>query len=108
MSDERDPLMVANESIGPCSGGPCVEAQEHIWELLDGELTGDMCTRIEEHLADCGPCRRLRDDEQQLKDAIHRACGCESVPSDVRSRVLTFMQNMCSDTANSQAPSRQN
>ncbi len=79
---------------GPCTDGPCTEAQEHLWDYLDGEMSAGDCAKIKAHIEDCPPCLEMFNNEQKVKDAVHRACGCESAPQDLRSRVTSLIASL--------------
>lgn len=76
------------------AGCPCSEAQDHVWDYLDGELTEQDCGRIREHLSTCESCARTFDTEQKMKDAVSRACGCDEAPQDLRSRVAALVEGL--------------
>jgi mycothiol system anti-sigma-R factor len=82
---------------GPCGGGPCDEAQQHVWDYLDGELCEGDCEGIKAHLAQCTPCRELFDSEQRMKDAVSRACGCDEAPQDLRSKITAMVSALRSE-----------
>lgn len=88
MSDEAATLP---EGAGPCTEGPCMEAQQHLWDYLDGELSSGDCAKIKAHVESCPPCEEMFNSEKKIKDAVHRACGCESAPQDLRSRVASMI-----------------
>src|SRR5262245_7344081 len=44
----------------------CNDCQELISDYVDGELEPGAQTKIENHLADCEPCRAVRDDLLQI------------------------------------------
>lgn len=75
----------------PCGGGPCSEAQEHVWDFLDGEMTDGDCARIRSHIEDCETCKTLFDSEQRIKQAVSRACGCESAPQDLKGKIVAMI-----------------
>lgn len=78
-------------SAGPCSDGPCTEAQQHLWDYLDGEMSEGDCAKIKAHIEQCPPCEELFNNEAKFKKAVNRACGCESAPQDLRSRVISMI-----------------
>ena len=75
----------------PCSGGPCSEAQEHVWDFLDGEMKESDCARIRSHIEECPTCKSLFDNEQKIKSAVSRACGCESAPQDLKGKIVALL-----------------
>lgn len=65
----------------------CETALELMSAALDGELTADEQAQLDEHLAQCGPCRALFDD----LTAIHGACDDWEVapPPELREKILS-------------------
>ncbi len=81
----------------PCNDGPCNEAKGHLWDYLDGELTGGDCDRIKSHIKECPPCDELFRNEQKVKDAVSRACGCEQAPPDLQNRITAMVGRLRSE-----------
>lgn len=90
MNEQSTPQQESAQA-SPCSGGPCTDAQDHVWDYLDGELNDGDCGRIKSHLESCDHCRETFDSEQKMKDAVSRACGCDAAPQDLRSRVVAMV-----------------
>lgn len=84
-----------------CTEGPCVEAQEHVWEVIDGEMSADDCARIRAHFEACPPCDEVYHNERKVKDVVARACGCESAPQDLRGRVTALIVRLRIETCGS-------
>lgn len=76
------------------AGCPCSEANEHVWNYLDGELDEGNCARIKEHLETCGECNDQYNNEQKLKDAVSRSCGCEEVPITLRAEISVLVARL--------------
>ena len=66
----------------------CSHALMQVYEYLDGEMGPDDCTKIREHLAQCGPCLKEYDIDQMLKTVVRRSCGCESAPTQLRMQIM--------------------
>ena len=88
MSDDATKLPAG---AGPCTNGPCTEAQQHLWDYLDGEMSEGDCAKIKAHIEECPPCAETFNNEAKFKEAVQRACGCESAPQDLRSRVVSMI-----------------
>jgi mycothiol system anti-sigma-R factor len=73
---------------------PCSEVLARIYGYLDGELDGADCATIRQHLDECGPCLREYGLEEVVKKLVHKHCGCDPVPGDLRARVLTRIQQV--------------
>ena len=75
------------DSISGNGTCPCSEANEHVWDYLDGELDDQNCARIKEHLASCETCQDQYESELKLKEAVSRSCGCDEVPITLRAEI---------------------
>lgn len=72
----------------------CSEVLEKVYLYLDGEAEETDCTKIRQHLDECGPCLRQYGLEDAVKALVKRSCGCEDVPVDLRARVLVRLQQV--------------
>jgi mycothiol system anti-sigma-R factor len=59
---------------------------------LDGEIEEVRCSQIRAHLDECGPCLREYGLEEAVKRLVHKHCGHEAVPSELRTKVLWRIQ----------------
>lgn len=84
-----------------CTDGPCAEAQEHVWEFIDGEMSAEDCARIRAHFQVCPRCDEVYHSERKVKDVVARACGCESAPQDLRGRVTALIVRLRIETCGS-------
>lgn len=75
---------------------PCSEVLARVYDYLDGELdiTSYSYTEIRQHLDECGPCLREFGLEEVVKKLVHKHCGRDLVPSDLRERVLLRIQQV--------------
>ena len=64
----------------------CTETLRELYEYLDGELTDDKRTYIENHLNDCSPCYEVFDFEAELRMVVRKRCT-ETVPEHLRLRI---------------------
>ena len=76
---------------------PCSEVMDHLYEFLDSELPDGDCGRIRQHLDECGPCLREYGLEESVKKLVHKSCGCDPVPQDLRAKVLVRIQQVRAD-----------
>jgi len=63
-----------------------------VYSYLDGEIEDAGCAEIREHLDECGPCLREYGLEEAVKRLVHKHCGAEPVPSELRTKVLSRIQ----------------
>jgi mycothiol system anti-sigma-R factor len=68
---------------------PCSEVLARVYSYLDGEIEDPGCSQIREHLDECGPCLREYGLEEAVKRLVHKHCGHEAVPSELRTKVLS-------------------
>ena len=71
---------------------PCTEVLALVYSYLDGEMEDTSCIEIREHLDECGPCLREYGLEEAVKRLVHKTCGSEKVPHELRTKVLTRIQ----------------
>jgi mycothiol system anti-sigma-R factor len=71
---------------------PCIEVLDRIYTYLDGELDQGSCAEVRHHLDECGPCLREFGLEEVVKKIVGKSCGCDPVPDDLRSKVLSRIQ----------------
>ncbi len=68
---------------------PCSEVLARVYSYLDGELQEEGYLQIRQHLDECGPCLREFGLEEVVKRLVHKCCGHEAVPGELRTKVLT-------------------
>ena len=71
---------------------PCSEVLARVYSYLDREIEDAGCAEIREHLDECGPCLREYGLEEAVKRLVHKHCGAEPVPSELRTKVLSRIQ----------------
>jgi mycothiol system anti-sigma-R factor len=71
---------------------PCSEVLELVYSYLDGEMDQVSYAQVKVHLDECGPCLREFGLEEVVKRLVHRHCGHEQVPADLRQKVLLRIQ----------------
>jgi mycothiol system anti-sigma-R factor len=77
---------------------PCTEVLARVYSYLDGELDQGGCHAVREHLDECGPCLREYGLEEAVKKLVHKSCGCDPVPDDLRDKVLDRIQKVISES----------
>jgi mycothiol system anti-sigma-R factor len=74
-------------SCGKHHETPCVDVLDQVWIYLDGEAEERDCASIRQHLDECSPCLRKYGIEQEVKTLVHRSCGSDDAPTDLKDRV---------------------
>jgi mycothiol system anti-sigma-R factor len=85
-------------SCGKPHATPCSEVLARVYTFLDGELDQGGCFKVQEHLDECGPCLREYGLEEAVKKLVHKSCGCDPVPEDLRDKVLDRIQKVISES----------
>jgi mycothiol system anti-sigma-R factor len=71
---------------------PCSEVLARLYSYLDREIEGQGYDQIRQHLDECGPCLREYGLEDVVKRLVHKCCGAETAPSELRVKVLGRIQ----------------
>lgn len=72
----------------------CRDILARVYQYLDDELVDTDCAEVRQHLEECGPCLREYGLEESVKKLVAKHCGCDPVPEDLRSKVLTRLQQV--------------
>ena len=72
----------------------CQEVLAAVYTFLDDEADDATCAKVRQHLDECAPCLARFGVEQRLKELIHRSCGCDPVPDELRVRVVTAIRSV--------------
>lgn len=73
---------------------PCTEVLERVYSYLDGELDAPGHAKIRQHLDECGPCLREYGLEEVIKQLVHRYCGYDAVPAELRAKVMARIEQI--------------
>jgi mycothiol system anti-sigma-R factor len=76
-------------SCGKPHDVPCSEVLARVYSYLDDEIDDFGCAKIRQHLDECGPCLREYGLEEAVKRLVHKHCGSDPVPSELRTKVLS-------------------
>lgn len=75
----------------------CSEVLDRVYWYLDGECSETDCETIRQHLDECGPCLREFGLEEAVKKLVHKHCGCDAAPSELREKVLVRIREAQAD-----------
>jgi mycothiol system anti-sigma-R factor len=73
---------------------PCTEVLERVNSYLDGELGARDIAKIRQHLDECGPCFEEYGLDELVKKLVHKHCGRERVPEELRVKVRVRIQQV--------------
>ena len=79
-------------SCGKPHETPCTEVLDRVYAYLDGELDAPDIAKIRQHLDECGPCLAEYGLDELVKQLVHKCCGSETAPSELRVKVLGRIQ----------------
>jgi mycothiol system anti-sigma-R factor len=79
-------------SCGKPHETPCSEVLARLESYLDREIEEQGFAQIRQHLDECGPCLREYGLEDVVKRLVHKCCGSETAPSELRVKVLGRIQ----------------
>ncbi len=86
-------------SCGKHHDTPCSEVLDRVYTYLDGELDSDRIAEIRKHLDECSPCLGEYGLEEAVKRLVAKHCGCDPVPQDLRSKVLSRIEQVRAEMA---------
>ena len=73
---------------------PCSEVLDRVYSYLDGEMDQVSYTEVKVHLEECGPCLREYGLEEVVKKLVHKCCGHDAVPQELRAKVMARIQEV--------------
>jgi len=76
----------------------CSRALLQAYDYLDGEMSPEDCVKVREHLAQCGGCLEEYDLDQMLKKVVHRSCGGEAAPTELRVQIMARIAGLIAVT----------
>lgn len=72
----------------------CSEVLADLSVFLDHECDDGRKQLLQRHLDDCGPCLERLGIEQQLKELLHRKCGGDLAPDDLKQRLRVSIRQV--------------
>ncbi|MDA8323411.1 MAG: mycothiol system anti-sigma-R factor [Actinomycetota bacterium] len=75
-------------SCGRPHAVPCSEVLDRVYSYLDGEMDQASYAQVKVHLEECGPCLREYGLEEAVKRLVHKHCGHEEAPQELKRKVL--------------------
>jgi len=65
-----------------------------VYEFIDNELAEADCAKIRQHLDECRRCLQEYGLDEIVKALVHRACGWDAAPRDLRAKVMLRIQRV--------------
>src|SRR6478735_2855769 len=83
-----DPAEMADPDSG-CSG-----VLRDVWLFLDDEMDAEARARVQQHLDECSPCLVEAGLDRKLKELLHRKCGGDRAPEQLRQRLVATLHSV--------------
>jgi mycothiol system anti-sigma-R factor len=81
-------------SCGKPHETPCSDVLDQLYIYLDGELDGDGCEKIRQHLDECRDCLDEYGLEESIKKLVGERCGCDAAPPGLRDKIMVRIQEV--------------
>ena len=81
-------------SCGKPHETPCTEVLAELYSYLDEELDRADYAKVKQHLDECGPCLEEYGLDEVVKRLVHRHCGCDPAPEELRAKVLARIREV--------------
>jgi len=81
-------------SCGKPHDVPCTEVLDRMYSYLDRELAEGDCAKIAQHLDECGPCLREYGLDEMVKQLVHKCCGNDAAPGELRAKVMVRIEQV--------------
>ena len=83
--DPVDPM----DSESACSG-----VLRDVWLFLDDEMDQENRAKVQQHLDECSPCLVEAGLDKKLKELLHRKCGGDRAPEQLRQRLVATLSSV--------------
>ena len=70
----------------------CRQLLGSLSEYVDGELSDELCSVLEEHIEDCKDCRIVVDTLRKTVNIYHMTSEPEVLPGDIRKRLFKSLK----------------
>jgi mycothiol system anti-sigma-R factor len=81
-------------SCGKPHETPCTDVLDRMYSYLDGELEPLTIAKIRQHLEECGPCLEEYGLDELVKKLVHKHCGHDRVPDELRAKVMVRIRQV--------------
>lgn len=80
-------------SCGDHDDASCADVLAEVWLFLDNECDRQRREMLQRHLDECGSCLERYGIEEHLKALLHRKCGGEHAPTELRERLRASIRD---------------
>ena len=83
-----DPMDLTDED------SQCTGVLRDVWLFLDDEMDPDNRAKVQQHLDECSPCLVEAGLDKKLKELLHRKCGGDRAPEQLRQRLVASLHSV--------------
>ncbi|GAA2790659.1 mycothiol system anti-sigma-R factor [Saccharopolyspora taberi] len=80
-------------SHGEREHASCDDVLAEVWLFLDNECDRERRAALQKHLDDCGSCLEHYGIEEHIKALLHRKCGGEHAPAELKERLRASIRD---------------
>jgi mycothiol system anti-sigma-R factor len=70
----------------------CRQVVADVWLFLDNEMDEGRRQVVQQHIANCEPCLDHTDLSDRLKALVHRTCGGDAAPPELKAAVAALLR----------------
>jgi len=86
--------MACGDPIDLNDGSQCSGVLRDVWLFLDDEMDPENRAKVQQHLDECSPCLVEAGLDQKLKQLLHKKCGGERAPEQLRDRLVAQLRTV--------------
>ena len=86
--------MACGDPIDLNDGSQCSGVLRDVWLFLDDEMDPANRAKVQQHLDECSPCLVEAGLDQKLKQLLHKKCGGERAPEQLRDRLVAQLRTV--------------
>ena len=72
----------------------CDDVLRDVWLFLDDEMDPENRAKVQRHLDECSPCLEEAGLDRKLKELLHRKCGGDRAPEQLRQRLVATLSSV--------------
>src|SRR6476659_6146743 len=78
----------------PMEDSQCSGVLRDVWLFLDDEMDQENRAKVQQHLDECSPCLVEAGLDKKLKQLLHKKCGGDRAPEQLRARLIASLQTV--------------
>jgi mycothiol system anti-sigma-R factor len=86
--------MACGDPIDLDGDSQCSGVLRDVWLFLDDEMDPENRAKVQQHLDECSPCLVEAGLDEKLKQLLHRKCGGDRAPEQLRERLFAQLRTV--------------